>query len=322
VWEFGTSVGMRELAAIHGYLFTHAGNTWKSNQQTALTLSAAGVKDGDLVEFMGDFEPVAGDVARADTGTDTGADGAAEAGEPSKDDVGKATEGGVDTSADTDKGLAKPRTPVKMDAKVSPEASEDTTGPPASKEAAAPAQPPPVPKAQIKVTLIDHKKRSRECSGRAILETSVWDFGVSVGMDHLATLHGYVFSYAGQTWESNQYPTLTLAEAGVKDGEMVTYSGNFEPVVYLHVTLTDKDGNRQRFGKASPLTSVWLFGELLGLRTMEQQVPPGRGFTFRKDGGPTWRSRQYPNLMLAATAVKSGDHVEFAVEPPEKAEED
>ena len=124
---------------------------------------------------MGDFEPVAGDVARADAGTDTGADGAAEAGEPSKDAVGKATEGGVDTSADTDKGLEKPRTPVKRDAKVSPEASEDTTGPSASKETAAPAQPPPVPKAQIKVTLIDHKKRSRECSGRAILETgSFW----------------------------------------------------------------------------------------------------------------------------------------------------
>ena len=61
VWEFGTSVGMRDLAALHGYVFSHAGKTWRSHQHTALTLSAAGVHDGDLVEFAGDFEPVTGD---------------------------------------------------------------------------------------------------------------------------------------------------------------------------------------------------------------------------------------------------------------------
>jgi len=387
VWEFGTSVGMRDLAALHGYLFSHAGKTWRSNQHTALTLSAAGVQDGDLVEFAGDFEPLAGDEpavqpraadsvsdgeaggSRASTanGRDASAkDSPKEGARPGSRGVGtpqgtKKDAGATDSPKEgtrpvrTPEGSRGVRTPesTKKDASVkdsakegaravtTPEGSRGVRTPDGTKKdtiatsestpaadgavPSAPAAPAPAAKAQIRVTLIDHKKRQRECVGRASLETCVWDFGVSVGMDHLATLHGYLFTYAGQTWLSNgpnKHQSLTLAAAGVQDGETVTFAGDFESVVYLNVTLADNVVSRQRFGKASALTSVWLFGELLGLRTLEAQLVPGCGYTFRKDGGPTWRSKQYPNLTLAATAVKSGDWVEFAVEvPPEPKEE-
>lgn len=351
VWEFGTSVGMRDLAALHGYVFSHAGKTWRSHQHTALTLSAAGVHDGDLVEFAGDFEPVAGDEPQPLDSVSDGEAGRSRASTAngSRDGGGKDSpkEGtrpgsrGVGTPGSTQKDASVKDSPKEGARAVrTPEGSRGVRTPDGTKKEtsatseskitgdtdvpSAPTAPAAAPKAQIRVTLIDHKKRQRECVGRASLETCVWDFGVSVGMDHLATLHGYLFTYAGQTWLSNgpnQHQSLTLAAAGVQDGETVTFAGDFESVVYLNVTLADKV-SRQRFGKASALTSVWLFGELLGLRTLEAQILPGCGYTFRKDGGPTWRSKQYPNLTLAATAVKSGDWVEFAVEvPPEPKEE-
>ena len=295
VWEFGTSVGMRDLAALHGYLFSHAGKTWRSNQHTALTLSAAGVQDGDLVEFAGDFEPLAGDEpavqpraadsvsdgeaggSRASTanGRDASAkDSPKEGARPGSRGVGtrqgtKKDAGATDSPKEgtrpvrTPEGSRGVRTPesTKKDASVkdsakegaravtTPEGSRGVRTPDGTKKdtiatsestpaadgavPSAPAAPAPAAKAQIRVTLIDHKKRQRECVGRASLETCVWDFGVSVGMDHLATLHGYLFTYAGQTWLSNgpnKHQSLTLAAAGVQDGETVTFAGDFESV--------------------------------------------------------------------------------------------
>ena len=42
----------------HGYLFRFGGKEWRSNQHPNLKLAEAGVCEGDLVEFLGDFEPV------------------------------------------------------------------------------------------------------------------------------------------------------------------------------------------------------------------------------------------------------------------------
>ena len=43
--------------------------------------------------------------------------------------------------------------------------------------------------------------------------------------------NGYLFRFGGKQWRSNQDPNLTLAEAGVcKEGEMVEFLGDFEPV--------------------------------------------------------------------------------------------
>ena len=160
-----------------------------------------------MVEFAGDFEPL-GDEPLEEAGAEP-------ATEEAKADP-------KEPRADTPKAAESPK------ATEGAEAAQAAAG----EEGQAAAK--PVPKAQIRVTLTDHKKRSRECAGRASLDTSVWDFGVSVDMDHLTTLHGYLFSYGGQTWNSNQHPALTLAEAGVKDGDMVSFAGDFEPVAACH----------------------------------------------------------------------------------------
>ena len=230
---------MRDLAALHGYLFSYGGKTWRSNQQTALTLSAAGVRDGDLVEFAGDFEPVAGDErpATASAAAD-GADGAEAPAEASAEAPADAKDAG--SRAASAAGSVRATTPGTEGAKGA-RAPEGVAADPTSESGPVPdavRAPTPLPKAQIRVTLIDHKKRQRECIGRASLDTCVWNFGVSVGMDHLTTLHGYVLTYAGETWLSNQHPTLTLKEAGVQDGDMVTFAGDFEPVASWLSTLS------------------------------------------------------------------------------------
>ena len=63
VWVFGNEVGMTKLTTStlsnSGYLFRFGGKKWRSNQHPNLTLAEAGVcKEGDMVEFLGDFDPV------------------------------------------------------------------------------------------------------------------------------------------------------------------------------------------------------------------------------------------------------------------------
>jgi len=62
VWKLGEQVGMLNIttspASNFGYIFRSAAGVWKSNQHPKLTLADAGVKNtGDMVQFMGDFEP-------------------------------------------------------------------------------------------------------------------------------------------------------------------------------------------------------------------------------------------------------------------------
>ena len=61
VWTFGSSIGMLELTTSHasggGYIFRHGARAWKSNLHSKLTFEEVGVRNGDQVEYLGDFEP-------------------------------------------------------------------------------------------------------------------------------------------------------------------------------------------------------------------------------------------------------------------------
>ena len=73
VWTFGTAVGMAKLSTHSrsngGYVFRRqGGEEYRSNACPNLTLADVGIREGDTVEFLGDFEPFvpAGAAATAD----------------------------------------------------------------------------------------------------------------------------------------------------------------------------------------------------------------------------------------------------------------
>ncbi len=61
VWTWGTEVGMRTLTtgplSNYGYVIRCGGSQWRSNRHPHLTLKDCGVTSGDVIEFLGDFEP-------------------------------------------------------------------------------------------------------------------------------------------------------------------------------------------------------------------------------------------------------------------------
>ena len=73
------------------------------------------------------------------------------------------------------------------------------------------------------------KSKSRTVSGKAKLSDKVWTFGEAVGMTTLSTKSKYVFRRQGcEAYKERMYPDLTLADAGVKDGDTVEFAGDFD----------------------------------------------------------------------------------------------
>ena len=70
VWKFGEEVGMTTLSTLSKYIFRRqGGESYKERMCPNLTLADVGVREGDTVEFAGDFDPVApAPGARADAG--------------------------------------------------------------------------------------------------------------------------------------------------------------------------------------------------------------------------------------------------------------
>ena len=159
VWAFGAEMGMRRLTtgplSKYGYVFRFGGSEWRSNRNPDLTLADVGVKNGDSVDFLGDFEPP--------------------------------IEGGQ-----------------------------------------------PIPVVELHVTLTG-KDKSETTTHKTTLDKGVWRFGEEqAGVRNLMTSSlshfGYVFRFGEQAWRKGHHPGLTLAEAGVKDGDAVEFTGDFEPL--------------------------------------------------------------------------------------------
>ncbi|CAE7343338.1 unnamed protein product, partial [Symbiodinium necroappetens] len=59
VWKFGEEVGMTTLSTMSKYIFRRqGGESYKERMYPNLTLADVGVREGDTVEFAGDFDPV------------------------------------------------------------------------------------------------------------------------------------------------------------------------------------------------------------------------------------------------------------------------
>ena len=84
----------------------------------------------------------------------------------------------------------------------------------------------------LTVVLMD-KSKSRTVTGRARMGDSVWKFGEEVGMPTLTTSSrsqgGYVFRrQGGESYRERLYPHLTLADVGVREGDTVEFTGDFD----------------------------------------------------------------------------------------------
>ena len=70
VWKFGEEVGMTTLSTMSKYIFRRqGGESYKERMYPNLTLADVGVREGDTVEFAGDFDPVAPAPGAPDPGT-------------------------------------------------------------------------------------------------------------------------------------------------------------------------------------------------------------------------------------------------------------
>ena len=66
------------------------------------------------------------------------------------------------------------------------------------------------------------------------LDKGVWRFGEECGMQTLKTSSlshfGFVFHLGENTWRKAHYPNLTLMDAGVKPGDTIKFTGDFEQI--------------------------------------------------------------------------------------------
>lgn len=374
VWKLGEQVGMLNIttspASNFGYIFRSAAGVWKSNQHPKLTLADAGVKNtGDMVQFMGDFEPftpspvVPGAVVELQMML---------IGKGKTSNVtGKATldkcvwelgyEVGLQRASETADGCGFAFGSKQWNSKQHPNLTLAdagvrnhgdsiaflgdfgapsspglaSTAAPASPPSApaspplAPVAPPGAPVVDLKVT-IDALSKSVTKICRTGLDKCVWTLGQDAGTAMLTcpASNGVVFSYAGRQWRSNQYPQLTLAEAGVhQGGEAILFLADFQPlpgatkscgeVVEMTVTLLDRSKSWSKTAKAPLERSVWILGQEVGMRGLTTGPLSNYGYVFRC-GGSEWRSNRYPNLTLAEAGVTNGATVEFLgdFEPP------
>ncbi|CAE7658132.1 unnamed protein product [Symbiodinium sp. CCMP2592] len=338
VWHLGRDVGMLELSSLNGrgYLFTHDGRRWSNLIHPNLRLSDVGVKEGSVVEFSGDFDKSAGtplilQVHLMDRSKTTEEFGAVLP-EACVWDLGMSlgmeklsTLGGYIFSFEGRrwKSLEHPSLTFAevvgggfegQELLVAFEGDFTRRDLPSSDA-----------EVTLSVVLMD-KSKSKTVSGRARRGDSVWKFGLLVGMASLTTSSrsqgGYVFRrQGGESYRERLYPDLTIAAAGVKDGDTVEFSGDFdvfEPTtdartdpgtaVTLTVVLMDKSKSRTVTGRAKMGDSVWKFGEEVGMATLSTMSK----YIFRRQGGESYKERMYPNLTLADVGVREGDTVEFA----------
>jgi len=178
------------------------------------------------------------------------------------------------------------------------------------------------PAVELTVRLLD-KSGTRSTTGQAPLDMCVWTFGAELGMRKLTTgplsNYGYVFRCGSSEWRSNRNPNLTLADAGVADGDAVDFLGDFEPpssagpipLVEVQVTLVSKDKKETSTHKTTLDKGVWRFGEeQAGVRNLLTSSLSRFGYVFHF-GEHAWRKGHHPNLTLADAGVKDGDVVEF-----------
>jgi len=254
VWDFGKDVGMATLSVSpqsNGYVFSHAGHSWRSNEHPNLTLVEAGVRQsGDEVIFTSDFQALA-----------------ASAGPPGTIDVtvvllDRSKSRTITAKAPLDRDVWTWGTEVGM--------RQLTTGPLSKygyvlrcggSEWRSNRHPhltlkdcgvtsgdvieflgdfePPKSAAEsqslveVHVTLLDDNK-AETCTYKTSLDKGVWRFGEECGMQTLKTSSlsnfGYVFHLGENAWRKAHHPNLTLVDAGVKPGDTIKFTGDFEQI--------------------------------------------------------------------------------------------
>ena len=174
----------------------------------------------------------------------------------------------------------------------------------------------------LHVNLMDKSKtKTVVCS--AALDSNVWSFGEHVGMTTLTTSSesggGYVFERGSKRWRRCEHPSLTLRQAGARDGDEVTFMGDFEPCVSaagasgsvtLHVNLMDKSKTKTVVCSAALDSNVWSFGEHVGMTTLTTSRDSGGGYVFER-GSKLWRSCEHPSLTLRHAGACDGEQVTF-----------
>ncbi|OLQ06173.1 hypothetical protein AK812_SmicGene10563 [Symbiodinium microadriaticum] len=332
---------MLELSTLNGrgYLFTHAGRKWSSLVYPNLRLSDVGVKEGSVVEFSGDFDKSAGtplllEVHLMDRSKSTKEFGSVLP-EACVWDLGMSLgmeklttlTGGYIFSFQGKrwKSLEHPSLTFAEVFGVGFAQEQDLLLIAFEGDFSSRDLPSSDAEVTLSVVLMD-KSKSKTVTGRARRGDSVWKFGLLVGMASLTTSSrsqgGYVFRrQGGEAYRERLYPDLTIAGAGVRDGDTVEFSGDFEvfeptadaradpgTAVTLTVVLMDKSKSRTVTGRARMSDSVWKFGEEVGMTTLSTMSK----YIFRRQGGESYKERMYPNLTLADVGVREGDTVEFA----------
>ncbi|CAK9021880.1 unnamed protein product [Durusdinium trenchii] len=348
VWKLGRDVGMYELTTSTlsncGYIFAFGGKRWKSNEHPNLTLAQAGVtKSGDLVEYSGDFDPIAPPVPGAVPSAGPGAPGSIEVKVTLQDITKSVTRiqrtspekcvwsfgeevgmTGLKTSALSHGQYAfrfkgqqwcSVKHPTVTLAQLGV-AHGDAVEFLADLEAAAPSRGGTggASRVELQVTLADKFKSWTE-TRQASLDQCVWRFGEDAGMRKLTTgplsNYGFVFHHGGKEWRSNQHPKLTLAEAGVVGGEAVEFGGDFEPVAafvapspLVELHVTLLD--RSKSSTAIGKTCLEKCVWRFGMEVGMQKLTTStlsNNGYLFRFGGKQWRSNQDPNLTLAEAGV-------------------
>ncbi|CAE7786019.1 unnamed protein product [Symbiodinium sp. CCMP2456] len=259
VWKFGLLVGMASLTTSSrsqgGYVFRRQGGEYyRERLYPDLTIAGAGVRDGDTVEFSGDFEvfePTAD--ASADPGTAVTLTVVLMDKSKSRTVTGRARMGdsvwqfgedvGMTTLSTMSKYIFRRQGGESYKERMYPNLTladvgvreGDTVEFAGDFDPVAPApgaRTDPGTAVTLTVVLMDRSK-SKTVTGRARMGDSVWQFGQDVGMTTLTTSSrsqgGYVFRRkGGESYRERLYPHLTLGDVGVREGDTVQFSGDFD----------------------------------------------------------------------------------------------
>lgn len=253
VWTLGQDAGTAMLTcpASNGVVFSYAGRQWRSNQHPQLTLAEAGVhQSGEAILFLADFQPLPGAtkscgevVELTVTLLDKSKNWSKTAKAPLERSVwifgqevgmrGLTTGplsnygyvfrcGGTEWRSNRHPNLTLAEAGVTNGATV--EFLGDFEPPAAAKQ--------PSQLVELHVSL-QSKDKTETSTHKTSLDKGVWRFGEEAGVQKVLTSSlshfGYVLHFGEQTWRKVHHPNLTLAEAGVKDGDTIRFTGDFEP---------------------------------------------------------------------------------------------
>lgn len=203
VWTWGTEVGMRKLTtgplSNYGYVLRCGGSEWRSNRHPRLTLKDCGVTSGDVIEFLGDFEPpkwaaesqslVEVHVTLLDNNKD---------------------ETGLRLSNCNGLLLSPKKKGIQNPPKLSLIFCHTCFS--------------------VGFPVLSQETHTYKTS----LDKGVWRFGEECGMQTLKTSSlsnfGYVFHLGENAWRKAHHPNLTLVDAGVKPGDTIKFTGDFEQI--------------------------------------------------------------------------------------------